>query len=121
VTVHGRAVADLVPHQRCWPRRSLVPAAGFDELIAAAGPAPTWRSGLATWPAPTSVIPFDIAAVQSYGLLANLARAAGRGPRPWRLDLLVAATAERRGLSLATRNAADFRYLERVLDVVEVP
>ena len=67
------------------------------------------------------VIAFDIAAVQSYGLLANLARTAGRDPRPWRLDLLIAATAERHGLSLATRNAADFRYLERVLDVVEVP
>ena len=67
------------------------------------------------------VIPFDIAAVQSYGLLANLARTAGRDPRPWRLDLLNAATAERHGLCLATRNAADFRYLERVLDVVEVP
>ena len=67
------------------------------------------------------VIPFDIAVAQSYGLLANLVRAAGRDPRPWRLDLLIAATAERHGLSLATCNAADFRYLERVLDVVEVP
>jgi len=67
------------------------------------------------------VIPFDIAAVQSYGLLANLARTAGRDPRLRRLDLLIAATAERHGLSLATRNAAEFRYLERVLDVIEVP
>ena len=67
------------------------------------------------------VIPFDIAVAQSYGLLANLVWAAGRDPRPWRLDLLIAATAERHGLSLATRNAAGFRYLKRVLDVVEVP
>ena len=59
--------------------------------------------------------------MQSYGLLANLVRAVGRDPGPWRLDLLIAATAERHGLSLATCNAADFRYLERVLDVVEVP
>ncbi len=66
------------------------------------------------------VLPFDIAVAESYGLLANLVRAAGRGPRPRRLDLLIAATAERHGLSLATRNAADFRYLERVLDLVEV-
>lgn len=65
------------------------------------------------------VLPFDIAVAESYGLLANLVRAAGRDPRP-RLDLLIAATAERHGLSLATRNAADFRYLERVLDLVEV-
>ena len=33
VTVHGRAVADLVPHQRGRPRRSLVPTAEFDEVI----------------------------------------------------------------------------------------
>ena len=59
--------------------------------------------------------------MQSYGLLANLARTAGRDPRLRRLDLLIAATAERHGLSLATRNAAEFRYLERVLDVIEVP
>jgi predicted nucleic acid-binding protein len=70
---------------------------------------------------PFDIVPFDIAAAESYGLLASLARAAGRDPRPWRPDLLIAATAERHGLSLATRNAADFRYLERVLDVVEVP
>jgi len=54
-------------------------------------------------------------------LLANLVRAVGRDPGPRQLDLLIAATAERHGLSLATRNAADFQYLERVLDVVEVP
>ena len=68
-----------------------------------------------------SIIPFNIAVAESYGLLANLVRTAGHDPRLRRLDLLIAATAERHGLSLATRNAADFRYLERVLDVVEVP
>ena len=40
VTVHGRVVADLVPHQRGRPRRSLVPAAEFDEVLADAGPGP---------------------------------------------------------------------------------
>jgi prevent-host-death family protein len=40
VTVHGRAVADLVPHQRTTSRRRLVPAAELDELLTAAGPAP---------------------------------------------------------------------------------
>lgn len=66
------------------------------------------------------VIPFDEAVAESYGLLANLVRAAGRDPRPRRLDLLIGATAERHRLSLATRNAADFRHLARVLDVIEV-
>jgi len=64
---------------------------------------------------PFDVIPFDVAAAESYGLLANLAR--GR----WSRLPAAAAAAERHGLSLATRNAAYFRYLEWVLDVVEVP
>lgn len=66
------------------------------------------------------VLPFDSAVAESYGVLANLVRGAGRSPRPRRLDLLIAATAERHGLSLATRNAEDFRHLDRVVDVVEV-
>jgi predicted nucleic acid-binding protein len=66
------------------------------------------------------VIPFDQATATSYGVLANIVREAGRDPRPRRHDLLVAATAERRGLSLATRNANDFRHLDKVLHVIEV-
>jgi predicted nucleic acid-binding protein len=66
------------------------------------------------------VIPLDIAVAGSYGLLANMVRAAGRNPRPRRLDLLIAATAERHGLSLATRNADDFRVLDRVVHVIAV-
>lgn len=40
ITVHGQAVADLVPHQRRGPRRRFVPAAELDAIFAAAGPAP---------------------------------------------------------------------------------
>ena len=66
------------------------------------------------------VLPFDADVAESYGLLANVVRQAGRNPRPRRMDLLIAATAVRHGLALATRNAADLRHLERVLTVVEV-
>ncbi len=66
------------------------------------------------------VLPFDVDVAESYGLLANVVRQAGRNPRPRRMDLLIAATAVRHGFSLATRNAADLRHLERVLTVVEV-
>lgn len=66
------------------------------------------------------IIPFDTGVAESYGLLANIVRLAGRDPRPRRLDLLIAATADRHGVSLATRNAADFHHLEKVLHVVEV-
>jgi prevent-host-death family protein len=40
ITVHGRAVADLVPHQARRPRQRLLPAAEFDRLLAEAGPGP---------------------------------------------------------------------------------
>ena len=66
------------------------------------------------------VIPFDERTAESYGMLADVVRRAGRNPRPRRLDLLIAATAERHGLALATRNPDDFRYLEQVLDIIEV-
>lgn len=66
------------------------------------------------------MIPFDNATARSYGVLANLVRQAGRNPRPRRHDLLIAATAEQHGLSLATRNPDDFRHLEGVLHVVAV-
>lgn len=66
------------------------------------------------------VLPFDTDVAESYGLLANVVREAGRNPRPRRMDLLIAATAVRYGFSLATRNAADLQHLERVLTVIEV-
>ncbi|MGH3929976.1 MAG: hypothetical protein ACRDTF_08375 [Pseudonocardiaceae bacterium] len=66
------------------------------------------------------VLPFDADVAESYGLLANIVRQAGRDPRPRRMDLLIAATAVRHGFFLATRNAADLRHLERVLKVIEV-
>ncbi|MGH3981159.1 MAG: type II toxin-antitoxin system VapC family toxin [Pseudonocardiaceae bacterium] len=66
------------------------------------------------------VLPFDAEVAEFYGLLANVVRQAGRHPRPRRKDLLIAATAVRHGLSLATHNGADLRHLERVLTVIDV-
>lgn len=66
------------------------------------------------------VLPFDAYVAESYGLLANLVRQAGRDPRPRRLDLLIAATAVHHGFALATRNAVDLRHLQRVLAVINV-
>lgn len=66
------------------------------------------------------VLPFDAEVAEFYGLLANVVRQAGRNLRPHRMDLLIAATAVRHGLSLATRNGVDLRHLERVLTVIDV-
>lgn len=66
------------------------------------------------------VLPFDFAAAKTYGVLASLVRAAGRDPRPRRMDLQIAATAAVGGMPLLTRNAKDFVGLERVVTVIEV-
>jgi len=66
------------------------------------------------------VLPFGRDTARGYGLLAAILHAAGRNPRPRRLDLQIAATAVQHGLDLATRNPDDFVHLERALTVIPV-
>ncbi|OXM70232.1 type II toxin-antitoxin system VapC family toxin [Amycolatopsis vastitatis] len=65
-------------------------------------------------------LPFDGEAAARYGSLVAMTLAAGRSPRPRRLDLMIAAIASVHGLPLYTRNAKDFRGLGSLLEVVEV-
>ncbi|MHB2024801.1 MAG: PIN domain-containing protein [Mycobacteriales bacterium] len=67
------------------------------------------------------VLSFDVLAAEYYGALASLVRQHGRSPRPRRMDLQIAATAARHGLTLLTRNGSDFSGLESALAVVELP
>ena len=67
-----------------------------------------------------AVLPFDGEAAARYGTLVALAVAAGRDPRPRRMDLMIAAIASTRGLPLYTRNAEDFTGLDDVVTVVAV-
>lgn len=64
------------------------------------------------------VLSFDVITAEYYGALASLVRQHGRNPRPRRLDLQIAATAARHGLTLLTRNGSDFTGLESALAVV---
>lgn len=66
------------------------------------------------------ILPFDAEAAEYYGALATLVRQHGRSPRPRRLDLQIAATAARHGLSLLTHNAGDFTGLDSVIAVVDL-
>lgn len=66
------------------------------------------------------ILPFDLEAAEYYGALADLIRTAGRDPRPRRMDLQIAATAARHGLTLVTRNGSDFAGLESALLIAEV-
>ncbi|MEU2246931.1 type II toxin-antitoxin system VapC family toxin [Streptomyces sp. NPDC019224] len=65
-------------------------------------------------------LPFDGEAAARYGSLVSLVLAAGRDPRPRRMDLMIAAIASVGELPLFTRNADDFKGLEGVLTVVPV-
>lgn len=65
-------------------------------------------------------LPFNGDAAARYGTLVALATAAGRDPRPRRMDLMIAAIASVQGLPLFTRNADDFKGLDGSLTVVAV-
>jgi predicted nucleic acid-binding protein len=65
-----------------------------------------------------SPLPFDAGAARRYGSLVALVLAAGRQPKPRRIDLMIAATAAVNDLPLFTRNAGDFAGLERAVTIV---
>ncbi|MGH7867667.1 MAG: PIN domain-containing protein, partial [Candidatus Dormibacteraceae bacterium] len=64
------------------------------------------------------IFPFGISEARAYGTLSAMVRAAGRNPRPHRLDLQIAATAVSRSLPLLTRNPIDLRGLEPVVEII---
>ena len=65
-------------------------------------------------------IPFDAAAVRSFGLV--VAAVIGDGPKPRNrfANLLIAASAHANGLDLYTRNGDDFRGMDHLVRVVEI-
>lgn len=63
-------------------------------------------------------IPFDVEAARAYGRVFAAVRATGRSSRTRLADLLIASTAVAHGLSLYTRNEADFAGLSEVVQVV---
>lgn len=65
-------------------------------------------------------LPVDDAVAVSYGRLAAAVVAAGRRPRARAMDLLIAATAHAHGALLYTRNAADLRGADELVEVVAV-
>ena len=65
-------------------------------------------------------IPFDGAAVRSYGLIVAAVVSGGRKPRSRLADLLIAATAHAHHLDLYSRNPVDFVGLEDHVRVIAV-
>jgi predicted nucleic acid-binding protein len=65
-------------------------------------------------------LPVDADVARSYGRLAAAVARTGRTPRPRVADLLIAATAHAHDARLYTRNVADLRGLEKLLDIAKV-
>ena len=65
-------------------------------------------------------LPVDEAVANSYGRLAARIAGSGRQPRSRVMDLLIAATAHAHEAVLYTRNAADLRGLDGLVDIVSV-
>jgi predicted nucleic acid-binding protein len=66
------------------------------------------------------VLSFGVEEAKFYGVLADLVRAAGRNPRPRRLDLQIAATAAAARLPLLTMNPDDFVGVSRLVNIVPI-
>ena len=62
----------------------------------------------------------DEGVARSFGRLAAAVASAGRRPRRGVMDILIAATAHAHGARLYTRNAADLRGLENLVDIAVV-
>jgi predicted nucleic acid-binding protein len=66
-------------------------------------------------------LPFDAEAARAYGRIYAAVTAAGRKARGARaVDLLIAATASANEVPLYTRNPADFRSIDQLVEVVAV-
>jgi predicted nucleic acid-binding protein len=65
-------------------------------------------------------LPIDDVVAISYGQLAAAVVSTGRQPRSRVMDLLIAATAHAHGARLYTRNVADLRGIEHLVEIVPV-
>ncbi len=66
-------------------------------------------------------LPFDIEAARAYGRIYAGVAATGRKARgPHAVHLLIAATACAQGLPLITRNVANFRGLDGVVEIIGI-
>ena len=65
-------------------------------------------------------LPFDAIAARSYGQIVAAIAETGRSHRRRVADLLIAATAHANGVTLYTRNPADFAGLSDLVDVVGI-
>lgn len=117
---HDPAVIDALPDEIAISAITVAELASGPHLAATAQEAAKRQSRLQEVESKLEPIPFDGAAVRSYGLVVAAVVVEGRKPRSRFADLLIAATAHANRLDLYTRNADDFAGLDQLIRIVAV-
>lgn len=117
---HDPALAASLPDEIAISTITAAELAGGPHLTADPVEAAKRQARLQEVEAKLEPIPFDAAAVRSFGLVVAAVVGEGRKPRKRLADLLIAATAHANQLDLYTRNAVDFAGLEDLIRVIPV-
>lgn len=117
---HDSVVVRSLPGQMAISAITAAELAAGPHLAATSAEAAKRQARLQEVEAKLEPLPFDGAAVRSYGLVVAAVVREGRKPRSRFADLLVAATAHANGLDLYTRNGDDFAGLEDLVHVVAI-
>lgn len=117
---HDPAVVEALPDQMAISAITAAELTAAPQLAATAVEAAKRQERLQEVEATFEPLPFDAAAVRSYGLVVAAVVGEGRTPRSRCADLLIAATAHANGLNLYTRNADDCGGLDDLVRVVAI-
>ena len=117
---HDPAVAEMLPDQIAISAITAAELAAGPHTAADPVEAAKRQARLQEVESKLEPLPFDVAAVRSYGLVVAAVVIARRKPRKRLADLLIAATAHATRLDLYTRNADDFAGLDELIHVVAV-
>jgi hypothetical protein len=117
---HDPVVVDALPDELAISAITAAELAGGPHLAATLTEAAKRQSRLQEVESKLEPIPFDVAAVRSYGLVVAAVAREGRKPRSRFADLLIAATAHANRLDLYTRNGDDFAGLDELVQIVSV-
>jgi predicted nucleic acid-binding protein len=117
---HDQEVVRALPDEVAISAITAAELAAGPHLAVDAGEAARRQLRLQEVESTLAPIPFDGAAVRSYGLVVAAVVSEGRDTRGRFADLLIAATAHANGLDLYTRNGDYFRGLDHLVNVIEI-
>jgi len=117
---HDPTVVRALPDEMAISAITVAELAAGPHLANTAGEAGRRQARLQEVEAKLEPLPFDSAAVRSYGLVVAAIVRQGRKPRSRFADLLIAATAHANGLDLYTRNGDDFVGIDDLVQVIDI-